>query len=301
LYRRTTNEEKDDETRKEDRPFGAIDCELHKATTSTIFMLIQFYQQTPSPTVMGSAECIIGGDEMKKRLFRIAAALALFIVFSNGDNINKNSKMSDFNWVIIVKDKKFYPPMYMDVGIDMRAVNTSGNIEGKYTGTAITKFSFEEADASLNANIKSNTLHFSVVPALVPLTKDKNKAFVTDFVGEGEMSSAAGTVVLTTNTGVGKATVPASGNEKIHIIINGTQVKLVIDWPLAPLIFNGYIRGEGKYAANKTNIPSTVKKKIEKIKDEDKLAPLVPAEDDALAPLVPTEDDALAPLVPSGK
>jgi len=73
--------------------------------------------------------------------------------------------------------------------------------------------------------------------------------------------------------------------EKIHVIITGTQVKLVIDFKQGPITYYGHIIGEGKVTANKNSRPSNAKKI--KIKDEDKLTPLVPAEDDVLAPLVP--------------
>jgi len=143
---------------------------------------------------------------MKNGLLRIALAIAMFIAFSNGDNINKNSKMSDFNWVVIVKDKKFYPPMNIPLSIDMRAINTSGDIEGKYTGTAVIGFSFQDGDFSASASTKSNSLNFSVVPALASLVKGKKPVMATNFVGEGEMISTKATGMVKTSEGMSQAT-----------------------------------------------------------------------------------------------
>ncbi len=187
----------------------------------------------------------------------------------------------NYNWVIYVQDSSTITmgDMKMDLAIDLKAVNTSGNIYGQYIGSATTKAvsSMTTAKGSLNAPVegKSTSLVINVSPSvsdedkLAPLTSpdpddDKLAPLVpsdddklapltgsqekSDYEGSGSMtlqSGGTGTVTVrgvSVSRGIGNTSV-----NPLKVFITGTTVRLEVDIPeIGAVYFDGYIRGEGK-------------------------------------------------------
>lgn len=200
---------------------------------------------------------------------------------ANAVSTKEPTEPEDFNWTIYVKDSStiHVGPMKMELSIDLQAVNTSGKIDGPYTGSATTKAvsSMESGKGSINAPVegKSTSLSFNISPTvpdeeklapLAPVDPDDDKLAplvpnpddqlapltgsneARDYEGEGSMTlqsagTATGTVRgVSASRGIGNTSV-----NPLKVFIKGTEVRLEVDIPeVGAVYFNGYIRGEGK-------------------------------------------------------
>ncbi len=225
----------------------------------------------------------------KRRIGKALLALALLCTLGYAGAKGKYKDTEDFDWVVIVKDEQTMKEMNgMRFILDLRAVNTTGDINGPYSGSATLKMLLGKDGVDFNGLIK-NEVHFLLSSPVATLDKKK---FQTYFTGDGKMYMAGGANVrVTSDTGeVYEGSKSGAGVREVHVVVDGTQVEFTVTMtPNPPLTFHGYMIGEGKKPPKK----GTPKK----IKDEDALAPLTPAE--PLAPLVPEEP--LTPLVPTGK
>ena len=192
------------------------------------------------------------------------------------------SEPEDFNWTIYVQDSSTVSvgPMQMDISIDLTAVNSSGKIDGAYTGSATTKAvsHMEGGKGSINAPVEgtSTALSFNISPyvadedklaPLVPAEPDDGKlaplvpsdddklAPLTDpnnqpeYEGTGSMTLQSGGVGTVTARGVSvsKEIRTNTSVNPLHITIMGTQVRLEVQIPeIGAVYFDGFIRGEGK-------------------------------------------------------
>lgn len=191
------------------------------------------------------------------------------------------SEPEDFNWTIYVKDSSTINvgEMQMDFDIDLTAVNTTGKMDGLYTGSATTKAvsHMEDGRGSINAPVEGSSNDVSLMvsayvadedklaplaPAdpdddklapLVPSDNDK-LAPLTDpnnqpeYEGSGSMTlQSGGTGTITSrgysqSRGIGNTSV-----NQLHVTIMGTQVRLEVQIPeVGSVYFDGFIRGEGK-------------------------------------------------------
>lgn len=192
----------------------------------------------------------------------------------------------DFNWTIVVKDSSTISigPMKMDFTIDLNAVNTTGKIDGPYTGSATTKavshaenVAIKKGTGSINAPVegKSTSLSFNISPyvsdedklaPLVPEEPDDGKlaplvpnddeklAPLTDpkdqpeYEGEGTMVlQSSGTATGTVRGVSASKGIGNTSTNRLKFTIKGTQVRLEVTIPeIGPVYFNGFIRGEGR-------------------------------------------------------
>ena len=174
----------------------------------------------------------------------------------------------DFNWVIYIDDKftMINGPMRSTVSVNMKAVNTSGDIEGHYnaTGSSTTTNDMNAAGGRIAAPAASKIDNFSfdLKPYLAPLVKDEPPAPLgtpamtpaplvpdqPDFSAEGSMDiSSAG--VGTVSAGGMSVPAPFSSKTRVHytLTVNGPTVELTVDVPqIGQMFFKGFIRGEGK-------------------------------------------------------
>lgn len=214
-------------------------------------------------------------------------------------------KAEDFDWVIYVKDTQNFAigPMNIAIAVDMKAVNTSGGIEGKYTGNATAKVEnrMSASGGKVSADSVSTSKPFTFnleadipLAPLVPPSEDDDIPLAplvpprdedNSWTGEGSITMVTGGFSGTVEAGGRKETASVKGSTStlpFTITISGTEVTMQIQIPeVGTGNFKGYIRGEGKKAA------------------EDGLEGFEPV------PLVPPASDLddfkPAPLVPSKK
>lgn len=203
-----------------------------------------------------------------------------------GDSVDSSTDQGatdpeNYNWVIYVQDSSTLAlgQMQMDFTINMKAVNTSGQIYGEYIGSATTKAvsHMDTAKGSVNAPMEgqSTSLVINVNPAvededklapltpedpddgklaplvpsdddkLAPLTDPNNKL---DYTGTGNMvlqSGGTGTVTargVSVSKGLGN-----TSTNQLEVFIQGTTVRLAVTIPeVGTVYFDGYIIGEGK-------------------------------------------------------
>lgn len=202
---------------------------------------------------------------------------------SGQDKSQSGQETKDFNWVIYVKDKYSFTtgPMKQSITVDLKAVNTSGDIAGMYNGTvsALTTNdgSFGRGTMTGPMNSKDPNLSFTVgVPALAPLTDGKSApatqseddgklaplepsgdddklAPLTDDSQEPDLSAygninmkTAGTVTGRIGAWGGSKGIKDSSSVPFEMNIFGPQVRMVVNMPQGTMYFDGYIRGEGK-------------------------------------------------------
>jgi hypothetical protein len=204
------------------------------------------------------------------------------------DNAKEPTEPEDFNWTIIVKDSSTVNigPMTMDLSIDMTAVNTSGKIDGQYTGSATVKGNSHAENVAIKHGVGSMTapvqghstsLTLNVSPAvadedklapltepeeddgklaplvpnpddqLAPLTDDKDKDLPL-YEGSGSMTIvSSGTATATVPKGSGSAGIGNTTTNPLKVTIRGTSVQLEVQLEgIGTVLFNGFIRGEGK-------------------------------------------------------
>ncbi|MEI7813308.1 MAG: hypothetical protein WCJ13_00770 [Coriobacteriia bacterium] len=168
----------------------------------------------------------------------------------------------DFNWVIYVKDTSEISqgPMKYTISLDLKAVNTAGDIMGTYTGSATSKTTSEMnaggGKVSAEAKSTSTALEIKMGPYLTPLeplgeADPKDLAplptAAPDFSGSGSITMAT----------TGKGTVSAGGystskgiannsTTPIEVNVIGPQVRMLVKTPQGTVYFDGYIIGEGR-------------------------------------------------------
>ncbi len=168
----------------------------------------------------------------------------------------------DFNWVIYVKDKNSYTygGMKRSITIDLKAVNTSGNITGQYKGTlsALATNDMEALGGTITAPIKSSdpNLSFTVdypLASLVPPDDDGDLAPLTtenqdpDFYASGKITTTSqGTGTVSIGGASASKDISDSSSVPFEMYFFGPRVRMVMKSSPWTMYFDGYIRGEGK-------------------------------------------------------
>jgi hypothetical protein len=167
----------------------------------------------------------------------------------------------DFDWVIYVKDSYKYStgPFDTTVSLDLRAVNTSGHLEGPYqgkiSGTATNKMNVPGGLANEDFNLNSDTLAFNLATPLAPLEFPEKEGSLAplpteeaDYVGHGTipMTSKGSVNVQSFGYSGSKAAPGKTTSIPFDLYVKGPTVRLALDIPQGTIYFNGYIRGEGK-------------------------------------------------------
>jgi hypothetical protein len=169
----------------------------------------------------------------------------------------------DFNWVVYINDTQKIQngPMKQSVKLNLRAVNTGGDIPGMYSGDATIKSKNDmsaggaKLDAGFSGKSTSVQIHIGSPDDLAPLTDDAPPALApllpqVNWSGTGLIKMAAMSA-----KGVGTIKAGGYGGSKalsntsslpVNIDIKGPQVTLKVATPAGALSFKGYIRGEGK-------------------------------------------------------
>ncbi len=199
------------------------------------------------------------------------------------DSKGGDAQPEDFNWTIYVNDSSTISmgQMNFDLAIDLKAVNTSGQIYGEYIGSATTKARsyMDTAKGSIDAPVEGQTtsLVINVNPSvsddekLAPLTPEdpddgKLASLVPDESDDGKLApltdgddepdyQGSGMMVLQSG-GTGTVTVKGvsvsrgignTSNNPLNVFIKGSTVRLEVQIPeIGSVYFDGYIRGEGK-------------------------------------------------------
>lgn len=211
---------------------------------------------------------------------------------------------TDFDWVVYVKDtQKMQGPLQEPISIDFEAVNTSGNIAGEYTGSAVMTFGTDLGEVSARVVSTSTALRFTLAPS-APEHQQQYK-------GQGSMTMVT---VGTGTVGGQSSSRTFESTRPIALAVDKTQVELVVTYPKGTVTYHGYIIGEGK-GTHKARMEKKQQEQAKQAKskrpkkaspkpktDEPELAPLQPIADDQpeLAPLRPIPGDSpeLAPLQP---
>lgn len=178
-------------------------------------------------------------------------------------NNNSANETSNYNWVIYVNDSFDVPngPMKSRITVNFKAVNTSGDILGKYTGTATasTSNNMDGGGGSIDAtgSLQADPFDFEVIPFFepAPLTDPEEDDLAAlepaqepDFIGYGKIRMAggvSGTVTAKGYTFGAGATTDAS-TDSFTVVVVGPLVRLTVNMPQGTLYFDGYIIGEGK-------------------------------------------------------
>jgi len=237
----------------------------------------------------------------KRIIFSVVAFLACVASVHSVAVAQSPDDMDNFDWVIYVKDTQLMKgPLKEPITIDFEAVNTSGNIQGEYTGSAVMTFGKDLGDVSAKVVSTSKTLNFTLGPYLPPLTNTPDPKNQPEYAGQGQMTM----VTVGTGTADGQSRSRSFETTRpIAITVNKTEVELVVTYPKGTVTYHGYIIGEGKG----THKAKVEKEKQGKAKREKKAAakpqpkPRVdPSDLEPLAPLTPLNDETpeLAPLKP---
>lgn len=177
----------------------------------------------------------------------------------------QNQKASDFNWVIYVKDSFDVDngPMKRKITLDFKAMNTSGDIAGQYTGYARAKTTndMESGGGKLDADfqIADENMTFEVSPyielaSLVPEDDDLPLAKLEpekepDFMGYGTLHMS-GSGIGTGSAGgysASRGIKAEDSNDPFTVAVMGPLVRLSVTITgVGTVYFDGYIRGEGK-------------------------------------------------------
>jgi hypothetical protein len=149
------------------------------------------------------------------------------------------------SWVVSIVDDASASKggMTYDIALNLEATNPTGDISGKYTGTATakttTKGSAGGAAVSASAIAKSSQLEFTLAPVgagsdLTPLTKEKG------YIGTGTITMNAGG-----KASVGSVTKGISNNssQPIEVLATGSDVTLTITISGNKYKFKGKITG----------------------------------------------------------
>lgn len=178
------------------------------------------------------------------------------------DKNRSGIETEDFNWVIYIKDKFSFTtgPMQQSITVDLKAVNTSGYIFGKYSGSisALTTNDMEAYGGKFTAPMKSNdpNLSFSVDIPVVPLVEPQKDGDVVpltkpgdgpDLIGYGQINMTTGGTATGTVGGFSVSEdITNNSSVPFEIYIIGPRVRMMVKMPQGGMYFDGYIRGEGK-------------------------------------------------------
>jgi hypothetical protein len=169
----------------------------------------------------------------------------------------------DFNWVVYINDTQKIQngPMKQSVKLNLRAVNTGGDIPGMYSGNATIKSTNDmsamggKLDANFSGKSTSVQIHIGSPDDLAPLTDDAPPS-LAPLVPQMNWSGS-GLIKMAAMSAKGVGTIKAGGyggsralsntsSLPVNIDIKGPQVTLKVATPAGALSFKGYIRGEGK-------------------------------------------------------
>jgi hypothetical protein len=171
---------------------------------------------------------------------------------------------SDFNWVMYVKDSADVNSgaMKRKINLDFKAINTSGDLSGEYTGYARAKTTndleasgridadFDMSDENVTFNLGPYIELGSLVPddAELPLAK-LEPAQQPDLMGGGTLSMG-GSGVGTVSAGgrsYSRSLQAESSKDPFQISVTGPLVRLSVSITgVGTVYFDGYIRGEGR-------------------------------------------------------
>lgn len=177
---------------------------------------------------------------------------------------DSRKKTSDFNWVIYVKDSANVDvgPMQRKITLDFKAVNTSGDLVGTYSGyaRAVTNNDMEAFGGKMDAdfNIQDPNVTFELSPyielaPLVPPEDDKLAPLEPekdpDMMGNGTLHMS-GSGIATGRIGAyggSRAVDATASSDPFTVAVIGPLVRLSVDITgVGTAFFDGYIRGEGK-------------------------------------------------------
>ena len=264
---------------------------------------------------MNVLRCLFQPKSARTRVI-LAALLACPVSWCWPEAPRAEQDMENFDWVIYVQDTQMMKgPLQEPISIDLEAVNTSGNIEGEYTGSATMSFGTTLGDVSTQVVSTSTNLKFRLSPARQTGSNTPDPGKQPEYAGQGEMTMVTvGTGTVDGQSGSRSFT----STRPVAVAVNKTAVELVVTYPKGIVTYHGYIIGEG----TGTHQAKAAKEKQEKAKrakahrpkptaqtppteaqtEPPELAPLtpIPAEEPELAPLQPIKDEApkLAPLKP---
>ncbi|MDO8964940.1 MAG: hypothetical protein Q7W30_10690 [Coriobacteriia bacterium] len=176
-------------------------------------------------------------------------------------------EFAQFNWVIFVRgsDSLQTGPIKQTIYLTLRAVNTSGDIDGNYTGTAqvLSKNNANMGGGSLSAPFSGSSKDVRItiiIGEIAPLTRPKpdtpEGVPLAPLTPEPDWSGS-GTIKLTATKVAGTGTLSAGGRSyskgvsntssvPVNILMWGPQVTLEAELPVGKVSFSGYVRGEGK-------------------------------------------------------
>lgn len=176
----------------------------------------------------------------------------------------RQQKVSDFNWVIYVKDSANVDlgAMQRKITLDFKAVNTSGDIGGMYTGyaKAVTNNDMEAMGGKMDAdfNIQDPNVTFELSPyiELAPLVPPEDDRLAPlepetnpDMMGNGTLHMT-GSGIATGRIGAyggSRAVDATASSDPFTVAVTGPLVRLSVDITgVGTAYFDGYIRGEGK-------------------------------------------------------
>ncbi len=264
---------------------------------------------------MNVLRCFFQPEPARTRVI-LAALLACTVSWCWPEAPRAEQDMENFDWVIYVQDTQMMKgPLKEPISIDLEAVNTSGNIEGEYTGSATMSFGTTLGDVSAQVVSTSTNLKFRLSPARQTGSNTPDSDKHPEYAGQGEMTM----VTVGTGTADGQSRSRSfTSTRPVAVAVNKTAVELVVTYPKGTVTYHGYIIGEGKgthqakaakekqekakRAKAQRPKPAAQKPQTEPPTEAPELAPLtpIPAEEPELAPLQPVtqEEIELAPLPP---
>jgi hypothetical protein len=172
-----------------------------------------------------------------------------------------SASFADYDWVVYINDiTKFKNgPMSSSIALQLRAVNTGGDIPGSYTGKAIclTTNTMSGMGGDMKANFQGESKEVQIKITgdddVAPLTSEPAEPPVAPLIPQTRWSGS-GTIAMGEMTAVGEVTM--RGYQVSKDLSGATwQVKIDIQGPQAvvkftvggrALSFKGYVRGEGK-------------------------------------------------------
>ena len=136
--------------------------------------------------------------------------------------------MENFDWVIYVQDSQMMKgPLKEPISIDLEAVNTSGHIEGEYTGSATMSFGKTLGDVSAQVVSTSTNLRFRLAPAQQAESNAPGPSKQPEYAGQGEMTM----VTVGTGTADGQSRSRSfTSTRPVSVKVNQTAVELVVTY-----------------------------------------------------------------------
>ncbi len=211
-------------------------------------------------------------EVLPTKVTRLASQTVLTAITSHFSNVGvghsgskaarpPSTTFADYNWVVYINDTNKFSngPMSQSIALQLRAVNTGGDIPGAYTGnaTCLATNRMSGKGGTLEANFKGNSTSVKIsisgeddvapltdetTPPLAPLLP-QSRWSGTGVIKMGKMS-AVGTVTM---RGYRVSTGLSGGTWPVTINIEGPQVVVKFTVDGHALSFKGYVRGEGKH------------------------------------------------------